>query len=102
MKLNHYPEVSNKLPTPKNFRTINNWFFQGIVLFIVFILFGFFFSALANIVWKGLAGLAQSIASQEIQFAIRLSLFTSITSTLICIFFALPVAYGLERFKIWT
>ena len=46
-----------------------------------------------------MAGLANSIASEEIQFAIRLSLFTSFTSTLICVVFAIPVAYGLERFN---
>ncbi len=73
--------------------------FQALLMLFVFILFAFFFSALANVVWKGLGGLAQSIASEEIQFAIRLSLFTSITSTLICIVFAIPVAYGLERFS---
>ncbi|HHW61024.1 MAG TPA: ABC transporter permease subunit [Syntrophomonadaceae bacterium] len=58
------------------------------------------FSALVNVIWKGLGSLAASLATEEIQFAIRLSFFTSITSTLICILFAVPVAYGLERLNI--
>lgn len=76
---------------------MKNRLFQALLALFILILFVFVFSALANIVWKGLAGLAQSIFSKEIQFAIRLSLFTSFTSTLICIVFAIPVAYGLER-----
>lgn len=100
MKPGHTSEAITKLPPAKNVPVLNNWLFQGLIILIILILFTFFFSALANIVWKGMASLVQSIASPEIQFAIRLSLFTSITSTLICILFALPVAYGLERFKI--
>lgn len=88
------------LSAPRSVVILKNRLFQGLVLLFIIILFMFVFSALANIVWKGMAGLPQSIGSQEIQFAIRLSLFTSLSSTLICIFFALPVAYGLERFKI--
>jgi molybdate transport system permease protein len=78
---------------------LKNRLFQGLVVLIIFILFIFILAALANIIWKGSAGLAASIASEEIRFAIRLSLLTSITSTLICLVLALPVAYGLERFQ---
>lgn len=74
--------------------------FQVIIGLIVIALFVFFLAALANVVWKGLASLLQNISSREIQFAIRLSILTSITSTLICLVFALPAAYGLERFNI--
>lgn len=76
---------------------MRNRLFQAVLAIFMLVLFAFVFSALANIVWQGMAGLAQSIASEEIRFAIRLSLFTSVTSTLICIIFAIPVAYGLER-----
>lgn len=82
------------------FLKIRNKLFQYIIVSIIFVIFGFVFLTLSNVVFKGLSGLVQSIKSQEIQFAIRLSLFTSITSTIICVFFALPVAYGLERFNI--
>lgn len=83
----------------RNRLAIGNKLFQAVILFVVLILFAFMFSALANIIWKGLDGLMHTIASKEIRFAIRLSLFTSVTSTLIGIFFAIPVAYGLERFS---
>jgi molybdate transport system permease protein len=98
MKLNGSCEVRSQLSATEKYGTIKNCFFQALIIFLMFILFAFVFSALGNIVWKGLAGLAHSISSQEIQFAIRLSLFTSFTSTLICVIFAIPVAYGLERF----
>lgn len=90
--------ASNKLITTKNSTTFKNWLFQALILLFILALFTFVFSALANIVWEGLAGLVHSITSSEIRFAIQLSLFTSVTATLICIFFAIPVAYGLERF----
>lgn len=66
---------------------------------MTFVLFIFFLSALGNIVWKGMGSILDSLESEEILFAIRLSLLTSATSTLICLFFALPVAYCLERYK---
>lgn len=66
---------------------------------MTFILFIFFLSALGNIMWKGMGSILDSLESEEILFAIRLSLLTSATSTLICLFFALPVAYCLERYK---
>lgn len=83
----------------KNRLAVRNRMFQALIISVILILFAFIFFALANIVWKGLAGLLHTITSKEIQFAIRLSLFTSFTSTLICVIFAIPVAYGLERFN---
>jgi molybdate transport system permease protein len=38
-----------------------------------------------------------SLLSREIQFAIKLSFFTSVISTLMCIIFSIPVAYGMVR-----
>lgn len=100
MKLNQNSDTYKKKPI-HNFSTVlGNKIFQSIIFIVIFVLFVFFLSALANIVWKGLGGIVQSIASPEIQFAIRLSLLTSVTSTLICLIFAVPVAYGLERLRI--
>lgn len=42
--------------------------------------------------------LLQSLANPEIQFAIGLSIVTSVASTLICIVVAVPVAYALARY----
>lgn len=82
-----------------NFLRFKNRIFQGLVVLVIALLFILVLAALANIIWKGTAGLAASIVSPEIAFAIRLSFLTSITSTLICLALALPTAYGLERFR---
>jgi len=98
MLYNNY-QTSGMLPAMRKSIALKNRLFQALLVFFIFILFAFVFAALANVIWKGLAGLATSMVSEEIQFAIRLSLFTSFTSTLICVIFAIPVAYGLERFN---
>jgi NifC-like ABC-type porter len=99
MNLSENHQTSSKSITANKRAVFANGLFKALVVFIILILFLFILSALANIVWKGIAGLANSIASPEVQFAIRLSLFTSFTSTLICVAFAIPVAYGLERYS---
>jgi molybdate transport system permease protein len=91
---------SNPPIRSRRVRLPGNQIFQGVLVTIIFLLLLLVFSAIVNVVWKGAGGLAVSLATEEIQFAIRLSFFTSITSTLICILFAIPVAYGLERLKI--
>lgn len=92
--------TADKTKTVKYIHKKSNKVFQCVIGFVIFVLFCFFFTAIANVVWKGFGAFAESIASEEIRFAIRLSLFTSVTATVICILFAVPVAYGLERFKI--
>ncbi len=92
-------EIKKKMPHGHQYKTVNK-IFQLVIVLVVAVLVSFFFLALANVVWKGSASLLENIASQEIQFAIKLSIMTSITSTFICLAFAIPVAYGLERFNI--
>lgn len=92
--------ANSKLPAIRTAVVVKNRLFQVLVMVFILVLFLFVFSALSNIIWKGIAGLLESIGSKEIQFAIKLSLFTSLSSTLVCVLFALPVAYGLERFNI--
>ena len=45
--------------------------------------------------------LITSLASKEIQFAIRLSLITSVISTILCIVVSVPAAYALARYSFW-
>ncbi|MFA6333039.1 MAG: ABC transporter permease [Methanoregula sp.] len=54
---------------------------------------------LALVTYSPLSALAASLSSPEIQFAILLSLVTSVVSTLICIAIAIPVAYSLSRYR---
>jgi molybdate transport system permease protein len=63
-----------------------------IFIFIAAILLGL-------VVYSPFPALAASLASPEIRFAILLSLATSVISTLLCIAFAIPVAYALARYQ---
>ncbi|MBC7075914.1 MAG: ABC transporter permease subunit [Syntrophomonadaceae bacterium] len=46
---------------------------------------------------RGTPNILSSVATREIQFAIKLSFSTSIISTILCILVAVPVAYGMSR-----
>lgn len=74
--------------------------FKQITLFLM-ILLTLFISALVFeiITYTDSVSLATNIVSPEIQFAIRLSLMTSVISTLMCIFVAIPVSYSLARYN---
>lgn len=75
----------------------HNIIFRAVLaLFIIFLLL-LIGLAISNILLKGFSGLRESLASAEIIFSIKLSIFTSVISTLLCITFAVPIAYGLER-----
>jgi len=73
---------------------------RKIALAITIILF-FIISAtiLGLFLYSPLPVLAQSLTNPEIQFAIGLSLVTSVISTIICIAVAIPVAYALARYQ---
>jgi len=45
--------------------------------------------------------LFDSLRSNEIQFAIRLSIITSLISTILCILVSIPVAYAIARYDFW-
>lgn len=68
----------------------------GLTLLLFLLISG---ALLGLILYSPLPILAQSLASPEIQFAILLSLITSIVSTLACIVIAVPVAYALSRYS---
>ena len=65
----------------------------GIVFLIISIIL------LTLVTWSPLPALAASLANPEIQFAILLSLVTSVISTLVCIAIAVPTAYALVRYQ---
>jgi len=45
--------------------------------------------------------LLESILSSEMRFAVRLSLITSVISTIMCIIVAIPASYALARYNFW-
>lgn len=64
---------------------------------VALIVFLFIFSALSIIVLKGFPCIREAFQSSEIFFAIKLSLYTTSVSTLICILLAIPTAYALTK-----
>jgi molybdate transport system permease protein len=76
------------------FKIITLSFCMFLALFIITLL-------ICVVTHTTLQDLVSSLASAEIQFAIRLSLFTSVISTIICIAVAVPAAYALARYQFW-
>lgn len=74
--------------------------FKQITLFLMILLTLFIFALVLEIITHtDSVSLATNIVSPEIQFAIRLSLMTSVISTLMCILAAIPVSYSLARYN---
>lgn len=65
----------------------------SLVIFFVIVTLG-------TILWKGLPCFAESFVSEEVQFAIKLSIITASISTVICIILAIPTSYALTKIKI--
>jgi len=78
-----------------------NIFFTAIISVSIAFLTGFIVLALAMVLIRGLPNIIPSIMSREIQFAVKLSFITSITSTLLCIAFAVPISYGMSRLEFY-
>lgn len=68
----------------------------GLILFLILTLI-FTLTPIVFLVVKGVYNLKDCLLSEEIQFSIKLSFKTSILSTLICLFLALPAAYGFSK-----
>jgi len=60
----------------------------------------FIIVAIGTVIMKGFPHIGKSLATPEIQFAVKLSLYTSLISTVLCIVIAIPVAYVLARVDI--
>jgi molybdate transport system permease protein len=89
-------EVSRKIYKSNKKRYSNIIFIAFISIFTAFIT-GLIALAIFMILLKGLPNLRTSLLNPEIRFALRLSLFTSISSTILCILFAVPISYGMIR-----
>lgn len=90
--------MQGKIPV-KNYNRQNILFKIFLAIFII-LLMALIVSAVSNVIIRGIAGMKESITSPEIIFSIKLSLFTSVISTTLCIIFAVPIAYGMERLNI--
>lgn len=84
-----------------NKKVFSNITFIVIISLLIIFLITFIALALIGVLIRGIPNLWLNISIPEIQYALELSLSTSIISTLLCIVFALPVAYGIVRFSFW-
>lgn len=73
-----------------------DWF-QVSMVAVALLVALFILIALLTVMAMGLPDLGESLASPELLFAVRLSLETSLVSTMLCIAVAVPVAYVLAR-----
>ncbi|WP_298065980.1 ABC transporter permease [uncultured Mailhella sp.] len=71
--------------------------FDGASLFITALVLLFLTASLCTLAAGGLPFLIDALRSQEVRFAIRLSLVTSTLSTLLCFLTGIPCAYALAR-----
>jgi molybdate transport system permease protein len=74
--------------------------FHIILVLVTYFVALFTILALSTVVFQGLTHFGKTLFCPEIAFAIRLSLYTSTVSTLMCILFAIPTAYVLARMDI--
>ncbi|MCI8284701.1 MAG: ABC transporter permease subunit [Firmicutes bacterium] len=71
--------------------------FEAVAIIITFAVTVFIFSAMAFIVMRGVPYIGEAFRSEEVRFALGLSLRTSLTSTLICMLTGIPAAYALVK-----
>ena len=75
--------------------------FEALTVFLTLLLVAFILAVLVCIIsYTTPQDFLQSITSHEIQFAIKLSLLTSIISTALVIIIGIPIAYSLARYNI--
>ncbi|MBN1189491.1 MAG: molybdate ABC transporter permease subunit [Dehalococcoidales bacterium] len=86
-------KISGRLKE-SSFRIIVTLFAMVLAAFIVALLIGVVTHTTPQ-------ALMNSFLSSEIQFAIRLSLITSVISTIFCIIVSVPAAYALARYDFW-
>lgn len=71
--------------------------FELFNMIICILVIAFIASAILAIILKGVPSVAEALQSEEVQFSIRLSLFTASISTVLCISLAIPTAYTLVK-----
>ncbi len=77
-------------------------FFRIICIGITIITVILFLAVFAGLItYPEFSDLTRSLMSEEIQFAIRLSIITAIFSTFLCSVVAVPVAYSMVRFQFY-
>lgn len=75
-------------------------YFQVVTVAVALLITAFIVLVLLGVVTHSPASVfIETLFSEEIQFAVKLSIITSVISTLLCILVAMPVAYALARYS---
>jgi molybdate transport system permease protein len=78
-----------------------NWF-KGILIFLSFFITLFLAAAIGSIFFiPSPSEIWTSLWSEEMLFSLKLSLCTSVLSTLLVMAFSVPIGYSLSRFQFW-
>ena len=75
--------------------------FKIIIGIFIIILAGFIVLTIVSVLKRSLPYLLESLMDAEIQFAIKMTLYTSTIATLISLIFSVPIAYGLAKFEFY-
>lgn len=81
-----------------NFKNIlfKLFIFTFLIIFVMFILI-----TIAVVIQKGIPSLLEVIMDNEIQYAIKMTMYTSSVSTVLCLIFSIPISYGLARYNFY-
>lgn len=77
----------------RNRFSLFEWFNMTVCIIVI----AFIASTILAIILKGIPAVAESIRSEEVQFSMKLSLYTASISTVLCLALAIPTAYTLTR-----
>lgn len=80
-------------------KSTSNIIFTAVVSILIAFLVGFILLSICMVLVKGVPNLWTSLQTPEIRFSVKLSLLTSLISTLLCILFAVPISYGIVRLR---
>ncbi|QGU94738.1 hypothetical protein GOM49_06165 [Clostridium bovifaecis] len=80
-----------------SYNKLHNSSFIAIMSILTELVLGLVVLSVSIVLYKGLPNLWTSLSTPELQFSIKLSLFTSIISTLLCLVFAIPIGYVLVK-----
>lgn len=75
--------------------------FKIVIGIFVIILAGFILLTIASVLKRSLPYLLESLMDAEIQFSIKMTLYTATIATLISLIFSIPIAYGLAKFEFY-
>ena len=75
--------------------------FKTIITIFIIMLIALILLTICSVLKRSLPYILESLMDAEIQFAIKMTLYTSTIATFISLIFAVPIAYGLAKFNFY-